>query len=929
MGTKPEATIERLHIEDLEKHGYKYNSSIKSEKDLIDNFISKTRMINKLRGIDISEQEAQRFYMEQIDLLRQTSYKTFEAAKNLHQKIVFKLDNGKDVYLKLISENTSENIYECANQITIECENGETRRFDVMLMINGLPIVHTELKRNSIEISQAKVQIEKYRSENYRRLFNFVQILVCSNGNRTIYAAHVDPAANQETSFGDWMDETNDPYEMQSLTKFTSAFLNKEFLTKYIIEYSITLKEEHLIYMLRPYQVYAIEKTIKRIDANEGGYIWHTTGAGKTLTSWKLIDYVSKYRPQFEKILYVPDAIDLDVQTRKEYKKFDAYIDIDMSKTRTKDLINELSKNGKKVSIVTVQTLCSAIRRYGNGQDQEMLEEARNKKTLIVVDEAHRSWTGTQKNIIKKFFNNAIYIGFTGTPRFAGKNVSKDEVSTEEVFGKCIHAYTIGAAIRDKNVLGFEVEIIDTKIDAKDNESEADRNKLLKSQKRINAVADNIAANIKKNTVNGTCSALLAVSSINELKKYRKAFEKNHPNLMAAYIFNLSERFNMEDDTASPEEIKEYNKVLPEIINDYNVRFKATVPCFENSKSFETYRNDIVRRLKRFNKYDTPIELLVVVSMFTTGFDCRQISCVYIDKHLEYNGLIQTMSRANRPYIGKVNAKIVAFRDLMPEIDSAIALFSNGESCKDAVIRTYQTYIDAYKRGAERMKSICKDPVDVLKLVKTEDIKEFIEAYKETNIAKTRAESFENFNEEDLKKYLSIEDFESYTGFYIELKTKVESNENNLFDPEEFNFELEAQKTVIVNYEYIIRLLQAVKTAEEINDIIKTINDSNMLISKKKDIVKAISEINVNDITEEKTADVLMAENLNNIEKIKIEEFSKEVNIPAEIVNDFANKIKYGIKVKGYDVITALNEKGLTEDKGNKTKKILEFIKAL
>lgn len=891
-----ETIIENKLIDDLKLLGWEYEDSIKDEASLIENFRTKLNEVNKkkLNGKNLTDSEFERFYYENIKRLEYEAFPVFEAADRLRQpSLQLTRDDGTIVYLSLFSNEMSENTYQVAHQIKVPSGH----RYDVTLLVNGLPLVQIELKTTSIEVSKAKNQVNEYRKLSYSGLFYYIQLFVCSNGNDTVYGANKE-LRKGGVDFYYWTNEKNSIKPYLHLADFTNHFLQPFFVTKYINNYMVLMYEDYRLLALRPYQVYAIQKIVECEKNKQNGYVWHTTGSGKTITSWKIAQVFSS-NLNIYKTLLVVDSVDLDEQMRQEYRKLDPFCDVGEKKTNTRNLVKALTSPYQRLIVVTVQTLTQALK---GEKFAEELKKIKDKRVVFIVDEAHRSWYSIQKNIIKNFFTNANYYGFTGTPLMRGKNISNDEPSTEEVFGKCVHFYTLQDAIRDVNVLGFDIDYIKSGISKKDLErltkkelSEIDKDNIYHNPKRISLVSNNIIHSFKQKTLNGSCSALFATDSIKAALLYYKEIRKQAPELKTAVIFSA------DIDLGKPL-TKEYTDEFEAAMKDYNKIYGTKYDL----STQEAYRTDISLRLK--HKMTNNLDLLIVVDMFLTGFDSPYIACIYVDKNLKYHRLIQAFSRGNRLYPGKERANIVIFRDLQKDVDEALTMFSSAEGIDEEVARTYSDYINYYVKAVKDLKNICNNPEDSFDLVTEQEIKDFLSAFKEVTTSLGRLQTFEQFKWEDINSALNEEDYNSYVGFYKKLSEEVRNGSKKVINIDEFDFEIVKEKTVIVNLAYIINLLHSVKTKSELSELKLLIEktDNEELNPVKRIVLNAIDIVESNTAEPYKDMDVKIIEQFAKEKNKEIIKFAEEHQIDPSILFDVCAEASYGKPKKAFDIIEML-----------------------
>ncbi|HMR17123.1 MAG TPA: type I restriction endonuclease subunit R, partial [Mariniflexile sp.] len=684
MSTQTEQVLENQLVEQLTTIGYS-KINIPDEATLLKNLKTQLETHNNIK---FSTKEFERV----LNILSKGS--VFEKAKILRQKQHIIKDNGENLYFEFLNtEHWCQNQYQVTHQVTIEGKY--KNRYDVTLLINGLPLVQIELKRRGLEMKEAFNQINRYQRHSFgskSALFQYVQLFVISNGVNTKYYANNRHQSFKQTFY--WTDKENKRIT-NILNGFASAFLEPCHVSKMICKY-IVLNETHKILMvLRPYQFYAVESLIDKVkNSTHNGYIWHTTGSGKTLTSFKASQIIMKM-PQVKKVVFVVDRKDLDYQTTKEFNSFSkGSID---GTDNTKALIKQFSDD-TPIIVTTIQKLNTAISK---GKYLAKMEKLQNERVVFIFDECHRSQFGETHNRIKAFFKNHQMFGFTGTPILAENAIINElgKRTTTELFGDPLHKYVITDAIKDENVLKFAVEYVGkykqkesaTEIDIE--VEDIDRKELMESPKRLEKIVDYIIANHDRKTHNREFTGLFCVGSTDMLVDYydilqRKKVEGLH-NLKIATIFSYVA--NEEDADANgyiPEEVSVVEETpalygfndhkrdkLENYIGHYNEMFGSNFTT-KDSQSFYNYYNDISKKVK-----ERKIDILLVVNMFLTGFDSPTLNTLYVDKNLKYHGLIQAYSRTNRIINEqKSQGNIVVFRNLKKATDQAITLFSNKEA---------------------------------------------------------------------------------------------------------------------------------------------------------------------------------------------------------------------------------------------------------
>lgn len=788
----------------------------------------------------------------------------FEKAMILRDKFVLLLDDGTTKYIEFLdSEHWCQNLFQVSHQITVD--GVYKNRYDVTLLINGLPLVQIELKRRGLEIKEAFNQINRYQRHSYASnsaLFNYVQIFVISNGVNTKYYSNNRKQSFKQTFF--WADENNK--NITNLEEFTDVFLERCHLSKMICKYIVLAQVPKILMILRPYQFHATEAIIDRVEnSDKNGYIWHTTGSGKTLTSFKTSQILMKL-PHVEKVVFVVDRKDLDFQTTKEFNSFsDGSVD---GTDNTQALVKQFS-NDTKLIVTTIQKLNTAISKK---QYLEKMQKLQDKHIVFIFDECHRSQFGDTHLAITKFFKKNQMIGFTGTPIFVENAVGNKlgKRTTRELFEDCLHKYVITDAIGDDNVLKFSIEYVGRYKEKNESASnididveEIDTKELLESQDRLNKITDYIIANHPRKTHSGDFTAMMCVSSVDVLTKYYELFESKNHNLKIATIFSYSTNEDDKDangmyeldesDGASVDEahINMHSRdKLESYIGDYNKTF-GTAFSTKDSQSYYNYYNDISQRVKR-----KEIDILLVVNMFLTGFDSPTLNTLYVDKNLKYHGLIQAYSRTNRILNEKKSqGNIVCFRNLKKSTDDAIALFSN-KNAKDIIImKPYDEYVKLFNEAFTELQNITPSVESVDELNDENSQLAFIKAFRNIMRLKNILDSFSDFKWSDLS--MSEQQFEDYKSKYLdmyeEIKTKTEKEKVSIL--EDVDFELELIHKDEINVVYILQLLARYKDADEKdkqthkNNIMTIINGQAHLRSKKELIEKFINEnmMNISD----------------------------------------------------------------------------------
>jgi len=851
MSRQPELILEEKLVQQLTELGYGL-VHLKNESEVIANLKSQ---LEKHNEVEFSDSEFEKV----LNILSKGS--VFEKAKTLRAKQHIIRDNGDNLYFEFLNtEHWCQNRYQVTHQVAVEGKY--KNRYDVTLLVNGLPLVQIELKRKGLELKEAFNQINRYQRHSFGAgygLFQYVQIFVISNGVNTKYYANNRHQSFKQTFF--WTDDQNKRLT-NILNGFTSDFLEPCHISKMICKYVVLNETYKNLMVLRPYQYYAVEALVDRVKhSRKNGYIWHTTGSGKTLTSFKA-SQVLMGLPKVKKIVFVVDRRDLDYQTTKEFNSFSkGSVD---GTDNTKQLVKQFSDDTKLI-VTTIQKLNAAIsKKYF----LQTMEKVRDERIVFIFDECHRSQFGETHARITKFFRNIQMFGFTGTPIFADNAVKNEQGkrTTKDLFGECLHKYVITDAIRDENVLKFSVEYVGKYKDREsandiDIQVEAiDVEELLESDDRLEKITDYILAYHAKKTHNKTFTGMFAVSSVKTLIRYYEVFKrKKHEgkhDLRIATIFSYTQ--NEEDSDADgfiPEELPmaaepelsyanaHTRERLDEFIADYNQMFGSAYST-KDSQSFYNYYNDISKKVK-----ERKIDILLVVNMFLTGFDSPALNTLYVDKNLRYHGLIQSYSRTNR-IINELKSQgnIVAFRNLKANTDEAITLFSNKDAIEEIIMKPYEDYVRAFNQAYKHLLSLTPTVDSVNDLETEDDELEFIKAFRALMRVRNILTSFSDFDWDDV--YMDEQEFEDYKSKYLDLHDKVKSSHevDKVSILNDVDFELELIHRDEINVAYIIQLLIKLKAnqkkeAEQVEkEIQNLLNTETQLRSKKELIEKFIRE---------------------------------------------------------------------------------------
>ncbi|MDD6640657.1 MAG: type I restriction endonuclease subunit R [Erysipelotrichaceae bacterium] len=898
-----EAELEKELIQLLQRQGYEY-LVFSSEAELIKNL---RKQLESLNNYSFTDSEWERFFKQ---TLSNSNDGIVEKTRMIQQDNVqvLKRDDGTSKNITIIDKkNVHNNILQVINQY-VNNDGFRDNRYDVTILVNGLPMVHIELKRRGVHLKEAFNQIERYQRESFwagSGLYEYIQIFVISNGTHTKYYSNTTRASRikEATTAKGSTKKTSNSFEFTSfwadsrnrtipdLVDFAKTFLAKHTVLNVLTKYCV-LTSEDLLLVMRPYQITATERILNRIElANNyhyegtiksGGYIWHTTGSGKTLTSFKTAQMASNLS-YIDKVLFVVDRQDLDYQTMKEYDRFEKGC-ADGNKS-TKVLENQLSNldaKGKpketKIIITTIQKLSIFV---GRNKDHEI----RNKKVVIIFDECHRSQFGAMHSAIVKYFKKYFLFGFTGTPIFAENSQKKGDprfATTPQLFGESLHRYTIVDAINDQNVLPFRIDYVNTmkqKEDKPDQQVEAIASeKALRDPDRIAGIVsymlDHFDQKTKRsasyvlkgrnvsgfNCILATGSRFAAMDYYTEFKKQIAEKGKDY-KIATIFTFNPNEEaidnvngLISEEDLDTTQMDATSRDFLDRAIDDYNKMFSTSFST--DGDKFGNYYKDLSMRMK-----NREIDLLIVVDMFLTGFDATTLNTLWVDKNLRMHGLIQAFSRTNRILNSvKTYGNIVCFRNLEKRVDEAISLFGDKDANSIILLKSYEDYYDGYQEESGVHHPGYRDIVDALTfrypldkpIIGEKAEKDFIGLFSSLLVVMNILSSFDRFANEHL---LSDRDMQNYQSIYIDLYhkwRKPKAHGEDIHDDVEF--ELELVKQIEVNIDYILELVRKyhedhVTDQEAINRILKVVDSSIELRSKKELIKQFLEMVNVtNDI---------------------------------------------------------------------------------
>lgn len=940
MPVQNEAALENGLIATLQQMNYEY-VEIEEEKNLRTNFKSQLEKHNRKRLEETGRTEFTEAEFEKI-LIYLEGGTRFEKAKKLRDLFPLELDDGERLWVEFLNRtHWCQNEFQVSHQITIE--GRKKCRYDVTILINGLPLVQIELKRRGVELKQAYNQIQRYHKTSFHGLFDYVQLFVISNGVNTRYFAN-NPNSGYKFTFN-WTDADNVPFN--ELEKFATSFFDKCTLGKIIGKYIVLHEGDKCLMVLRPYQFYAVEKILDRVkNSNNNGYIWHTTGAGKTLTSFKAAQLVAEL-DDVDKVMFVVDRHDLDTQTQSEYEAFEpGAVD---STDNTDELVKRLHGNSK-IIITTIQKLNAAASKQWYSR---RIEEIRHSRIVMIFDECHRSHFGDCHKNIVRFFDNTQIFGFTGTPIFVENAV--DGHTTKEIFGNCLHRYLIKDAIADENVLGFLVEYYHGNADV-DNAS----------QNRMTEIAKFILNNFNKSTFDGEFDALFAVQSVPTLIRYYKIFKSLDPKIRIGAVFTYASNSSQDDaltgmNTGSyvSESTGEADE-LQAIMDDYNNMFGTSF----TTENFRAYYDDINLRMKKKKTDMKPLDLCLVVGMFLTGFDSKKLNTLYVDKNMDYHGLLQAFSRTNRVLNEKKRfGKIVCFRDLKSNVDASIKLFSNSNNLEDIVRPPFNEVKKNYQELTTNFLEQYPTPSSIDLLQSEKDKKLFILAFRDVIKKHAEIQVYDEFEEDAADLGMTEQQFMDFRSKYLDIydtfaggckpseenQTPDEDTESTKTSTEsgidDIDFCLELLHSDIINVTYILELIADLNPysadyKEKRTYIIDTMIKDAELRNKAK-LIDGFIQQNVDDDRDnfmarkqkfDGTSD--LEERLNNYITTErnnaVDKLAKEEGLDVSVLNHYLSEYDYLQKEQPEIIQEALKEKHLGLIKRRKTlTRILDRLQSI
>lgn len=985
-----EADLEKAFIEQLKTQAYEF-LPITSENELIANLRYQLETLNNYK---FTNSEWEQFFKSKIANQNNGIEEKTTIIQEDHIQLLAKDDGTvKNIYL-IDKQNIHNNRLQVINQysttsLTTHHSTLTTNRYDVTVLVNGLPLVHIELKKRGVYIKEAFNQINRYNRESFWAgcgLFEYVQLFVISNGTYTKYYSnttrftHIKELGDGAVRKGKrtsnsfeftswWADANNRP--IIDLMDFGHTFFAKHTLLNLLTKYCVFTSDKLLLAM-RPYQIVATERILGQINVsnnyktygsiNGGGYIWHTTGSGKTLTSFKTAQLVSKL-PFIEKVLFVVDRKDLDYQTMKEYDKFEK--GAANSNTNTAILKKQLEDPNANIIITTIQKLAVLIKQAKSKKlitNHLPLTTIFSQHVVIIFDECHRSQFGDMHKAITKTFKKYHLFGFTGTPIFAVNSSSSSHAdlrTTEQAFGAKLHTYTIVDAITDKNVLPFRIDYISTMKEQENIQDEKvyniDRERALAAPERISNIVNYIREHFDQKTKRNSFyqlkdrrlagfNSIFAVSSIDVAKKYYAEFQKqmtglpSDKQLKVATIFSFGVNEDPENGIIDDENLEDTSQLdqssrdfLDAAIQDYNKIFKTNYDT--SSDKFQNYYKDVSQRVK-----DREIDLLIVVNMFLTGFDATTLNTLWVDKNLRLHGLLQAYSRTNRILnTVKTFGNIVCFRNLEKATNESIALFGDKEAGGIVLLKTYGEYYNGYKKGDKNVPGYA-DLVDELldkfpvgeQIIGEQNQKDFIKLYGAILKVKNILSTFDEFAGNEILTERDVQDYHSmYINLYYDFRGKNKGDNENVND--DIVFEMELIKQVEINIDYILALIKKfheshLKDKEIVISINKAIDSSVELRNKKELIEQFISSLTPTTNVDDDWHSFVNAKKLEELDNIiAIENLDKEETYKF-IINAFRDGF---VQTTGTAISKVLPPVSRFNPTGDRTKKRETVIEKL
>ncbi len=913
MAYQSEAELELQFIEQLNSQKYA-TVEIPDYDALVENFKVQFEKFNAAKlDHPLTDKEWERVF----NLMLGKS--VFQSAKILRDKFVLEREDGTKVYLAFFDNDHTKNIFQVTHQTTVVGKY--VNRYDVTLLVNGLPLIQVELKRRGIDIREAVNQVMRYKKHSYNGLYHFIQLFIVSNGVDTKYFANSDRDLLYSLAFF-WTDFNN--VRITNLKDFSISFLARDHVIKMLTRYTIINDTDKILMVMRPYQVYAVEALVRQATlTNRNAYIWHTTGAGKTLTSFKTAQILAA-NPNIKKVVFLVDRKDLDSQTTEEFNKFEAG-SVDAT-DRTDLLVKQIQDKNRQLIITTIQKMANAVK---NPRYAKIMSAYAEEKVIFIIDECHRSQFGDMHKDIVRHFKNAQFFGFTGTPRFEvnGKVEGKITQTTEKLFGECLHNYLIKDAIFDNNVLGFHVEYIKTMegdFDLNDPTmtNAIDVGELYMSTERMALIANHIVQNHKSKTRNGQYTAIFAVSSIPQLVKYYDIFKAINHDLNISGIFSYGAN---EDAEGKDEHSRD---ALERIIGDYNEMYSTNF----STDTFAAYHKDISDRVK--GKKTKSLDILIVVNMFLTGFDSKALSVLYVDKDLRYHDLLQAYSRTNRvEKETKPFGIIICYRNLKKNTDDALALFSKSDSTEGVIVPPYEYFVEKFNEMAMKLKEIALFPESVDTMQNEDDQKKFVIAFRELTKYLQSLQTFIEFSFDKDALIMSEQEYQDYKSKYLMLYARQKNDRQVVSVLNDVDFCIELMESDRINVAYIMNLIRNIHFDDpkqkdfDIKNIEAELKRTdNPQLLRKVVILQAFLDQVVKGLNSADEIDAAYNDFENEEKRKEIEAFAEAEDIDPKMLGEFISEYEFSGTMEAGDIRDRIDKPMPLLKKKSLVNRIVDFI---
>ena len=913
MAYQSEAELELQFIEQLNSQKYA-TVEIPDYDALVENFKIQFEKFNAAKlDHPLTDKEWERVF----NLMLGKS--VFQSAKILRDKFVLEREDGTKVYLAFFDNDHTKNIFQVTHQTTVVGKY--VNRYDVTLLVNGLPLIQVELKRRGIDIREAVNQVMRYKKHSYNGLYHFIQLFIVSNGVDTKYFANSDRDLMYSLAFF-WTDFNN--VRITNLKDFSISFLARDHVIKMLTRYTIINDTDKILMVMRPYQVYAVEALVRQATlTNRNAYIWHTTGAGKTLTSFKTAQILAS-NPNIKKVIFLVDRKDLDSQTTEEFNKFEAG-SVDAT-DRTDLLVKQIQDKNRQLIITTIQKMANAVK---NPRYAKIMSAYAEEKVVFIIDECHRSQFGDMHKDIVRHFKNAQFFGFTGTPRFEvnGKVEGKITQTTEKLFGECLHNYLIKDAIFDNNVLGFHVEYIKTMegdFDLNDPTmtNAIDVGELYMSTERMALIANHIVQNHKSKTRNGQYTAIFAVSSIPQLVKYYDIFKAINHDLNISGIFSYGAN---EDAEGKDEHSRD---ALERIIGDYNEMYSTNF----STDTFSAYHKDISDRVK--GKKTKSLDILIVVNMFLTGFDSKALSVLYVDKDLRYHDLLQAYSRTNRvEKETKPFGIIICYRNLKKNTDDALALFSKSDSTEGVIVPPYEYFVEKFNEMAMKLKEIALFPESVDTMQNEDDQKKFVIAFRELTKYLQSLQTFIEFSFDKDALIMSEQEYQDYKSKYLMLYARQKNDRQVVSVLNDVDFCIELMESDRINVAYIMNLIRNIHFDDpkqkdfDIKNIEAELKRTdNPQLLRKVVILQAFLDQVVKGLNSADEIDAAYNDFENEEKRKEIETFAETEDIDPKMLGEFISEYEFSGTMEAGDIRDRIDKPMPLLKKKSLVNRIVDFI---